>query len=239
MHLPWTKPQPPGPCHQPGPSEVSPAGSRFACRLLILGLIMAVGLGVFPTDDSDAKRKKKRRVEPPLRIASVTMSPQPYVSGNGSLDVAVEVIIPPGTDGSTILEVSALISSPSMREVRFLSIRRPIEAPPEESPWDGSGEFDDPAEEESVLGTSDEGAPGPVLVTLSWDGTDQYRQLVKGGRYEYVIRAKLLASTIEGLRTRMVTWKEKGTLRVKAPPATLSEDADGEGSDVQDPLQDE
>ena len=238
MYLPpWAEHKLTVPCHQPDPPQGSQAGKRLACRLLTLSLMTLMCVGLLQTDDADAKRKRKRSVEPPLRIASITLSPERYVPGNGSLDFNVEVIIPPGTDGRTVLEVSSLIGSPSMRHVRFLTDRKPLKAHRGKTSPGGSDSSDDQAQGEPAAGTLDEEAPRRVLVTLSWDGTNQYRQLVDGGRYEYVIRAKLLVSKSSRLSTWMVSWKEKGILEVKAPPVNTSESVDVEGTE--DPTPDD
>ena len=225
--FPRAQQMPSAPCRKPQPSEVSPARRRGAGRLLVLSLVTALCACWLQADDVDAKRKRKRPVEPPLRIVSVTVSPDTYVPGNGSLDFDVEVILPEDTDGSTVLEVSSMISSPSMRELRFLTNRLPIEAHREAMS----------SEAPSADGSENEESR-QVLVTLSWDGTDQYKQLVDGGRYKYVLRAKLLESRGDGLRTWMVSWKKKGVLQVKAPPVTTSESADVEESNDEAPPSD-
>lgn len=54
-----------------------------------------------------------------------------------------------------------------------------------------------------------------MAVTLTWDGTDQSRQLVDRGKYAYEVRAKLLAVGEKGPRTQMVSWPTRGVVEVK------------------------
>jgi hypothetical protein len=44
---------------------------------------------------------------------------------------------------------------------------------------------------------------------------DQSKQLAESGRYQYEIRAKLLALGENGPRTQMNSWPKRGTLTVK------------------------
>ena len=144
-----------------------------------------------------AKQKPTRAKVPDLRIVDVTMSPVPFSPALGSLQLSIVVELPAELDGATVLEVSSLISSPSKRSMRFLADRQSLEVP---SPL---------AHPQSV-----ERKPR-VLVTLTWDGTDQARRRVESGRYKYEVRAKLLAVGEEGPRTQMVSWPRRGTVEVK------------------------
>ena len=126
--------------------------------------------------------------------------------GSGTLDFDIEVAIPPGTDGSTILEVSSLISSRSKRHLRFLATRIPVGSQGDSAPETDSDSID----------AREEAPPERITVTLTWDGTDQNRELVAAGRYSYEIRAKLLAMKENGPRTEMLSWKKKGRLQVAA-----------------------
>lgn len=151
------------------------------------------------------KRKPAYRAEPDLRIVSVSASPEPYAAGFGSLDLAIEVELPSDLEGATLLEVSSLISSPSKRSLRFLANRQPVGPPPPgtSSPPSGQG------------APSSAAAPQRIVVTLSWDGTDQTRQLVADGQYHYEVRAKLLGKGENGPRTQMVSWPKRGKIEVK------------------------
>ena len=188
------------------PDHHFPQRSPLLRQLLTLALATIMLCSLFQPEDADGKRRKRRRVEPPLRIVSINLSPETYVVGNGSLDFDIEVAIPPGTDGSTILEVSSLISSRSKRHLRFLAKRIPIGS-------QGGAESETDSESADV---AEQAPPARITVTLTWDGTDQNREPVVAGRYDYVIRAKLLAMKESGPRTQMLSWKKKGKLRVEA-----------------------
>jgi len=210
-----------GPCSP----YLSKKARLIALRILSAALISAFFIVFLSEDPADARRKKRRPVEPPLRILSITLSPETYVSGNGSLDFAIEVALPLGIDDSTLLEVSSLITSPSKRYLRFLASRKPIQE------FLGAQLSDDSSStnQESGEGPAEkpgEHTPNRVLVTLSWDGTDQNNQRVTSGPFDYLIRAKLLAVMDRGPRTTMVSWKKKGKLRVEEPDVQPSEDPD-------------
>ncbi len=180
------------------------AVKRALPRLLALGLAGALLAAWLVPDEADARRKRRRHVEPPLRILSITLTPESYVAGNGSLDFKVDVKLPPDLDGSTVLEISSLITSPSKRHLRFLWSRKPIDLHFEEHTGQDRAQ-------------PDQRDPDHLSITLRWDGTDQNKELVSQGRYDYVIRAKLLRLDGEKLRTHMVSWKKKGTVQVKPP----------------------
>lgn len=203
--------------------------TRPLVRLVTIALAGALLAAWLAPDDADARRKRRRAVQPPLRILSITLTPESYTVGDGSLDFTVDVKLPSNLDGSTILEVSSLITSPSKRHLRFLWSRKPItlhfqalqdqDPPTPEQPGpESEGQGQKPGETASPDGAS-RAAQGPdqVSVTLRWDGTDQNSELVSEGEYDYVIRAKLLTLDGEKLRTHMVSWKKKGSVRVKPP----------------------
>jgi hypothetical protein len=155
---------------------------RFiAVVLLLAGLLLPPAV----------QARRPPPVEPDLRIVHVTLSPDAYVPGQGTLDVAVEIELPSYLDGEMLLEVSSLISSPSKRSMRFLSARQPVAMP-------------------LPAGAS------RMTVTLSWDGADQHEQAVGQGRYAYEIKAKLLAVGGKGPRTLMHSWPRRGTIEVKS-----------------------
>ena len=184
--------------HLPGRGQVR---RRFAAALLAAAM-----LGVLlQADAAEAKRKAPSRPEPDLHIVSVTASQEPYFPGRGTLDLSIEVVLPKDLAGATLLEVTSLISSPSKRSLRFLSSRQPIEVPSAADP---------PAQ--SHTSAADHAAgPARLVVSLSWDGTDQTRQLVTHGRYHYEVRAKLLTVGENGPRTQTVSWPKRGTVEVK------------------------
>lgn len=167
------------------------------CRMWCLAGLLTVLTVVSLVDPTLAARKRKSapRLPPDLKITSVMVSPEEYSPGFGTLDLRIEIELPKNLDGSTLLEVSTLITSPSKRSLRFLSVRQPI--PDSPTPQAGT-------------------SPVPRLsVTLSWDGTDQAQRLVSEGRYTYEVRAKLLAMSDNGPRTHMVSWPKRGTVELK------------------------
>jgi len=159
-------------------------------------------LGLLSAETADAKRKPVQRPEPDLRIVTVTATPEPYSPGTGSLDLAVEVELPKELNGATLLEVSSLISSQSKRSMRFLASRQAVSDQPASDP---------PPKPQTAADSS----PLRMVVKLTWDGTDQTKQLVEHGRYRYEVRAKLLVVGENGPRTQMVSWPKRGTLEVK------------------------
>ncbi len=162
-------------------------------------------------DQVAAKRKRVPVKEPDLKILAVTLSPTPYSPQAGSLDLSVRVQLPKELDGASVLEVSSLISSPSMRSMRFLSKRQLVEPPPADAAADLGAAATSPAAQTGPPGSGAD----TIDVTLTWDGTDQRRQVVGQGEYHYEVRAKLLASGDNGFRTQMVSWPKRGVLEVK------------------------
>ncbi len=165
-------------------------------KLLLGFLILCGGLIAFFSADSFAKVKPPRvpRPEPELKIVGLNIAPTPYTLRNGPLQFSVTVQLPKEVDGSTILEVTSLISSPSKTSLRFLTHRQPINA--------------------SMIADR-ETERSKVSVELAWDGQDHRKQLAGVGTYSYEVRTKLLASGEKGLRTVMVAWPKRGTLEVK------------------------
>lgn len=185
----------------------APPRLRLAPCQAVPGFLKAILLGsalvgALSAESADAKRKPVQRPEPELRITAVTASPAPYSPGTGSLDLVIEVELPKELNGATLLEVSSLISSPSKRSLRFISSRQAVNAKPASDP---------PPKSQTA---ADSSSPR-VVVKLIWDGTDQTKQLVEQGRYQYEVRAKLLVAGESGPRTQMVSWPKRGTLEVK------------------------
>ncbi|WP_447973659.1 hypothetical protein [Nitrospira sp. Kam-Ns4a] len=195
------------------PLVPSQPGSFFARARSAYALAALVGtLCLFCLPDQVAAKRKRVPVkEPDLKILAVTLSPTPYSPQEGSLDLSVRVQLPKELDGASILEVSSLISSPSKRSMRFLSKRQPVETPSADAPADPGAAPRQPAVETGQPGAG----AGYVDVTLTWDGTDQRKQVVGQGEYHYEVRAKLLASGDNGIRTQMVSWPKRGVLEVK------------------------
>jgi hypothetical protein len=174
-----------------------PTGTR-PLRFLVGVLAGLLAVSPLSSDVASAKRKAAPVEPPDLRIVSVVVSPEPFVPASEVLDLRVEVELPVEVNPNTLLEVSSLITSPSMRSMRFLSVRRPVQIPPRTA-------------------STSEQPPPKMNVILSWDGRDQSNEMVAGGRYHYEIRAKLLAVGENGARTQMNSWPKRGTLVVKSP----------------------
>lgn len=164
-------------------------------RLLGLLTLCASLLALFPGESfSKVKPPRAPRPEPQLKIVGLNISPTPYALGNGPLQFSVTVQLPKEVDGSTILEVTSLISSPSKSSLRFLTYRQPIHVP---------------------SAVDEETGRSKVSVELAWDGQDHRKQLAGVGMYSYEVRTKLLANGEKGLRTVMVAWPKRGLLEVK------------------------
>ncbi|HXV67897.1 MAG TPA: hypothetical protein VD738_03155 [Nitrospira sp.] len=161
----------------------------------VQALLLCLCLTVLLPANGMGKTKPPRppRPEPELKIVELNIAPTPYQPGNGALEFSVTVQLPKELNGSTVLEVSSLISSPSKTSLRFLSARQPVQAPV----------------------PNGVGNPPTVSVQLSWDGKDQRRLLVGSGTYSYEVRTKLLVNDDKGPRTMMVAWPKRGTLEVK------------------------
>ena len=165
-------------------------------RKLPLGLLALCGClaAFFPADGlSKVKPSRVPRPEPELKIVELNIVPTPYTLGNGPLQFSVTVQLPREVDGSAILEVTSLISSPSKSSIRFLTHRQPVLIPA------GNGGME----------------RSKVSVELAWDGQDHRKQLAEVGTYSYEVRTKLLANGEKGLRTVMVAWPKRGILEVK------------------------
>jgi hypothetical protein len=141
-----------------------------------------------------SKAAKAPHPEPELKVLELKISPNPYTVSAGSLQFSTVVQLPRELDGATILEVSTLVSSPSKRSIRFLSLRKALELPP-------------------VTPVSAEQPTIPVV--LIWDGMDHTKVPAEAGVYQFELRAKLLSNGEKGPRTLMVSWPKRGTLEVK------------------------
>jgi hypothetical protein len=167
-------------------------------RIRIMGIVCLVCLLMAPAQALAAKRKRGPVIPPELKIMSVTIAPTAYVAGEGTLDFTIEMELPKDVGRHLLLEVSTLISSPSMRSMRFLSNRQSIDK-----------------QEQSVSTAPPPGSKPRIEVLLSWDGMDQSKERAGTGIYDYEIRAKLLAVGENGARTHMNAWPKRGRLMVK------------------------
>jgi hypothetical protein len=169
----------------------------FGCARVI-AIVCLVCLIMVPAQALAAKRKRGPVIPPELKIVSVMIAPPSYVPGQGTLDFTIEIELPKETDRHLLLEVSTLISSPSMRSMRFLSSRQSIDKI-----------------EDGVSAAPAADSKPRIEVVLTWDGMDQSKELVRSGIYDYEIRAKLLAVGENGARTHMNAWRKHGTLALQ------------------------
>lgn len=162
-------------------------------------LISGLCLLLMPLAADGAKRPHREIKPPDLKILSVSLTPTPYSPTNGPMEIAVEVELPQSVQGDTLLEISSLIMSPSKRSLKFLSDRQPVKQI---------------LSSQAAPVNSQDSNPH-VNLLLTWDGTDQTKQVVQTGRYDYEVRAKLLDVSDKGPRTQMVSWPKRGVLEVK------------------------
>lgn len=170
----------------------------FIGRARVIAIVCVACLTMIPIHAFAAKRKRGPVIPPELKIVSVLIAPTSYAPGQGTLDFTIEIELPKDTDRHLMLEVSTLISSPSMRSMRFLSNRQSLEK-----------------QERGVSAAQAPDSKSRVKVVLAWDGMDQSKELAGTGIYDYEIRAKLLAVGENGVRTHMNAWPKRGTLALK------------------------
>ncbi len=193
------------------PSRPASPSSRMSTRLIaspsvqsslrrirpILGLLgICLCLTTILPIDGLAKKKPPQvpRPDPELKIVDLNIAPKPYTPSNGPLQFSVTVQLPMKLNGTMILEVTSLISSPSKTSLRFLTHRQLVQVPA------------------TVNGRTER---SKLSIQLSWDGKDHRKQLAGPGIYTYEVRTKLLANGEKGPRTMMVARPKLGTLEVK------------------------
>ncbi len=168
------------------------------CFHLVRALLWSLACCVFLLHpvavSAKSKPTKAPRPEPELKILELKISPNPYTVSAGPLEFSTVVQLPRELDGATILEVSSLVSSPSKRSIRFLSLRKPLELP-------------------AITPVSTERSTIPIVLT--WDGLDHTKAPAEAGTYQFELRAKLLSNGEKGPRTLMLSWPKRGTLEVK------------------------
>lgn len=148
----------------------------------------AVAVVLLQPDVVRAKRKPMQADPPDLRIVAVTISPEPYAPGEGSLDFTVEVELPHDLNDAAMLEVSSLISSPSKSSLRFLASRQPVAVPPPADSAANAGESAPQGsaadlEEDGIRSLEGDRKMSRIAVTLTWDGRDHTKQVVTNGKY--------------------------------------------------------
>lgn len=158
-------------------------------KLMVICLVAIVSL--FLCEQADARKKRKRFISP-VKVEEVATFPDPFIIGQSPLTISMMVKVPLSGVDRKILEVSALITSPTRRTMSFVSQRLPLA--------------------EVTQG----GLLGLVSVELVWDGKDQYEHLVADGSYFYEIQAKVLEDKGIGPRTKIVSRRVQGTLEALA-----------------------
>ena len=157
----------------------------------LLVICLGVILTLFLCEQADARKKKKRFISP-VKVEEVVTSPDPFIIGQSPMTLSMMVKVPLSGIDDKVLEVSALITSPTRRSMSFVSQRLPLA--------------------EATQG----GLLSLVPVELVWDGKDQYDQLVVDGSYFYEIQAKVLEDKGNGPRTKIVSHRVQGTLEALA-----------------------
>jgi hypothetical protein len=159
--------------------------------VLFLGVILPLSLFTH----SDAK--SNRVSASPVKITEVVTSPDPFIIGKSALTLAMLVELPPSLNGANVLEVSAMITSPTRRSMSFLAHRRLVD------------------------GQETKGTKLTIPIALVWDGKDQYHQFVPDGSYFYELQAKLMEDQGYGPRTKIVSHRVHGTLEALAYPGEV------------------
>ena len=157
----------------------------------LMVICLSVILTFFLCEQADARKKRKRFISP-VKVEEVVTSPDPFIIGQSPLTISMMVKLPGSVKSTSILEVSALITSPTRRSMSFVSRRLPFA----KATQGGRLRF--------------------VPVELEWDGKDQYDHFVPDGSYFYEIQAKLMEDTDNGHRTKIVSHKIQGTLEALA-----------------------
>ncbi len=137
-------------------------------------------------------KQNKGPATSPVKISDVVVSPDPFIIGKSGLKLTLLVELPSSLRGANVLEVSAMITSPTRRSMSFVAQRLLVD------------------ELESKRGNL------TVPVELVWDGKDQYHQLVADGSYFYELQAKLMEDEGNGPRTKIVSRRVHGTLEALA-----------------------
>ncbi len=154
-------------------------------------ICLSVILTFFLCEQADARKKRKRFISP-VKVEEVATSPDPFIIGQSPMTLSMIVKVPLSAIDDKILEVSALITSPTRRTMSFVSQRL------------------------SFAEATQGGLLSVVPVELVWDGKDQYDRLVADGSYFYEIQAKLMEDKGNGPRTKIVSHRVQGTLEVLA-----------------------
>jgi hypothetical protein len=163
-----------------------------------IGLAMALwwlaGSGDGVSDAATAKTKAR---PPDLKILSVDSMPFPFVVNESPLTLTIMVELPKNLPEQALLNITTLITSPSKSSIRLLENNQPLT--------------------DKILadaGTKN-GDRRQVKIVQKWDGTDQTKQIVSDGIYDYQVQAKLMVVGKNGPVTRETAWKKRGTFEVR------------------------
>ncbi len=137
-------------------------------------------------------KQNKGPATSPVKISEVVLSPEPFIIGKSPLKLTILVELPSSLRGANVLEVSAMITSPTRRSMSFVAHRRLVD--------------DQEAQGKNLT----------VPMVLIWDGKDQNHQLVADGSYFYELQAKLMEDQGHGPRTKTVSHRVHGTLEALA-----------------------
>ena len=143
-----------------------------------------------------AKPKVKAR-PPDLKILSVDPMPLPFFVNESPLTLTITVELPKNLPDKALLNVTTLITSPSKSSIRLLENNQPLT-------------------DKTLAGADTEnGGPRRIKIVQRWDGTDQTKQIVSDGLYDYQVQAKLMVVGKNGPVTRETAWKKRGTIDVR------------------------
>ncbi|HSF10566.1 MAG TPA: hypothetical protein VLA60_14240 [Nitrospirales bacterium] len=171
--------------------------------LQIFGLCLTIGLAF---SQQAVAKPNKGPATSPVKISDVVVSPDPFILGKSGLKLTLLVELPSSLRGANVLEVSAMITSPTRRSMSFVAHRLLVDE------------------------LETKGKNLTIPVELVWDGKDQYHQLVADGSYFYELQAKLMEDQGNGPRTKIVSRRVHGTLEALAyvgevlPPLTPEPD---------------
>jgi hypothetical protein len=164
----------------------------------IIGLALTLWCLVVAADGvSDAATAKAKGRPPDLKILSVDSMPFPFVVNESPLTLTIMVELPKNLPEKALLNITTLITSPSKSSIRLLENNQPLT--------------------DKILadaGTKN-GDRRQVKIVQKWDGTDQTKQLVSDGIYDYQVQAKLMVVGKNGPVTRETAWKKRGTFEVR------------------------
>jgi hypothetical protein len=171
--------------------------TRWFFSLALSGVIMSFSVSMILLFSFPSEAKQRKASSSPVKITDVVTSPDPFIIGKSALRMAMLVELPPSLNGANVLEVSAMITSPTRRSMSFVAHRRLVD--------------DQEAKGKNIT----------VPMVLVWDGKDQYHQLVADGPYFYELQAKLMEDQGHGPRTKIVSHRVHGTLEALAYPGEV------------------